>query len=85
MARSGNGQDLNKIIISIELKNASLKEAIKKIESLTQLAFTYRTADVAEVDHINYQASKNFSYQYTEWSAASDRFAIRPGEWEYCY
>ncbi|OQP50692.1 SusC/RagA family TonB-linked outer membrane protein [Niastella yeongjuensis] len=58
MARSGNGQDLNKIIISIDLKNASLKEAIKKIESLTQLAFTYRTADVAEVDHINYQASK---------------------------
>ncbi|MBO9199998.1 MULTISPECIES: SusC/RagA family TonB-linked outer membrane protein [Niastella] len=58
MARSGNGQDLNKIIISIELKNASLKEAIKKIESLTQLAFTYRTADVAEVDHLNYQASK---------------------------
>ncbi|WP_165761212.1 SusC/RagA family TonB-linked outer membrane protein [Niastella koreensis] len=58
MARSGNGQDLNKIIISIDLKNASLKEAIKKIESLTQLAFTYRTADVAEVDHITYQASK---------------------------
>ncbi|MFL5748476.1 MAG: carboxypeptidase-like regulatory domain-containing protein, partial [Niastella sp.] len=58
MARSGNGQDLNKIIISIDLKNASLKEAIKKIESLTQLAFTYRTADVAEIDHINYQASK---------------------------
>ena len=58
MARSGNGQDLNKIIISIDLKNAPLKEAIKKIESLTQLAFTYRTADVAEVDHITYQASK---------------------------
>jgi TonB-linked SusC/RagA family outer membrane protein len=57
MARSGNGQDLNKIIISIDLKNASLKEAIKKIESLTQLAFTYRTADVAEVDHINYQVN----------------------------
>jgi TonB-linked SusC/RagA family outer membrane protein len=57
MAGAGNGQDLNKIIISIDLKNASLKTAIRKIESLTQLAFTYRTADVAEVDHINYQAA----------------------------
>lgn len=57
MARSGTGQDLNKIIISLDLKNASLKAAIKKIESLTQLSFTYRTADIAEVDHINYQAS----------------------------
>jgi hypothetical protein len=57
MARSGTGQDLNKIIISLDLKNASLKAAIKKIESLTQLSFTYRTADVAAVDHINYQVS----------------------------
>jgi TonB-linked SusC/RagA family outer membrane protein len=57
MARSGNGQDLNKIVISIDLKNASLKQAFKKIESLTQLAFTFRTADVADFEQINYQAT----------------------------
>jgi TonB-linked SusC/RagA family outer membrane protein len=57
MAGSGSGQDLNKIVISIDLKNASLKQAFKKIESLTQLAFTYRTADVADFEQINYQAT----------------------------
>ncbi len=34
-----------------------LRQAFKKIESITQLAFTYRTVDVAAVDHINYHAS----------------------------
>lgn len=57
MARSGSGQDLNKIMISVDLKDATLKQAFKKIESLTQLAFTYRTIDVAAFDHINYQAA----------------------------
>jgi hypothetical protein len=56
-ARSGSGQDLNNIIISLDLKNASLKQAFKKIESLTQLAFTYRTLDVAGVEHISYHAT----------------------------
>ncbi|HUP11785.1 MAG TPA: carboxypeptidase-like regulatory domain-containing protein, partial [Niastella sp.] len=57
MAKPGTGQDLNKIMISLDLKNASLKQALKKIESVTQLAFTYRTVDVAAVEHINYQAT----------------------------
>lgn len=57
MARSGSGQDLNKIIISLDLKDASLKQAFKKIESLTQLAFTYRTVDVVNVGHISYHAA----------------------------
>ena len=57
MARPGRSQDLNKIMISLDLKNASLKQAFKKIESLTQLAFTYKTVDVAAFDHINYQAA----------------------------
>ncbi|WP_207511484.1 SusC/RagA family TonB-linked outer membrane protein [Longitalea luteola] len=57
MARSGNRQDLSKIIISLDLKNATLKQAFKKIESITRLAFTYRTADVAEFENINYSAS----------------------------
>src|SRR4051812_12584196 len=57
MARSGSSQDLNKIMITLDLKNTSLKQAFKKIESLTQLAFTYKTVDVAAFDHINYQAA----------------------------
>ncbi|THU41672.1 SusC/RagA family TonB-linked outer membrane protein [Niastella caeni] len=57
MARSGSGQDLNKIMITVDLKDATLKQAFKKIESLTQLVFTYRTVDVAAFEHINYQAS----------------------------
>lgn len=54
MARSGSGQDLNKIMISIEMKDASLKQALRKIESLTRVTFTYKTSDVAVYDHIDY-------------------------------
>ena len=57
MARSGSGQDLNKVMISIDLKNATLKQAFRKIESLTRVAFTYKTSDVETYDHINYTAT----------------------------
>jgi TonB-linked SusC/RagA family outer membrane protein len=57
MARTGQGQDLNKITLSIELKNATLKQAFKKIEALTRISFTYKTGDVAAYNGINYQAN----------------------------
>src|SRR5262245_20349767 len=57
MARPSDGQDLNKITVSIELKNATLKQALRKIESLSKLAFTYKTDDVAAYDNISYQAN----------------------------
>ena len=57
MARSGSGQDLNKVMISIDLKNATLKQAFRKIESLTRVAFTYKTSDVETYDHIDYTAT----------------------------
>jgi TonB-linked SusC/RagA family outer membrane protein len=57
LARPSDGQDLNKITVSIELKNATLKQAFRKIESLAKLAFTYKTNDVAAYDNISYQAS----------------------------
>jgi hypothetical protein len=57
MARTSDGQDLNKITVSIELKNASLKQAFRKIESLAKLAFTYKTDDVAGYGNISYQAT----------------------------
>jgi hypothetical protein len=57
MAGSSDGQDLNKIIVSIDLKNATLKHALRKIESLAKLPFTYKTNDVSRYDNINYQAT----------------------------
>lgn len=57
MAGRSDGQDLNKIIVSIDLKNATLKHALRKIESLAKLPFTYKTNDVARYDNINYQAT----------------------------
>jgi TonB-linked SusC/RagA family outer membrane protein len=57
MAGSSDGQDLNKILVSIDLKNATLKSALRKIESLARLPFTYKTNDVARYSNINYQAT----------------------------
>lgn len=48
--------DLSKLKLSIELKGATLKAALRKIESATHLPFTYRTTDIAAVDNINFAA-----------------------------
>ncbi len=48
-------QDMDKVTISIELKNASLEEAFTKIESGTSFKFNYKTADIAGVKGINYR------------------------------
>jgi ferric enterobactin receptor len=50
-----SAQDLNKLTISIELKNATLTEALNKIESLTALKFNYRSGDLAGVNGITYK------------------------------
>ncbi len=50
-----NAQDMNKVNISIELKNATLEEAFAKIEILTPFKFNYKTADVAGIKGINYR------------------------------
>src|SRR5882672_10893482 len=57
VARDSNGQDLDKMTVSIQLKNVTLKHALRKIEALTSLPFTYKTNDVAGYDNINYQAN----------------------------
>ena len=48
-------QDINKVIISIELKNATLEEAFSKIETLTAFKFNYKTGDIAGIKGIRYQ------------------------------
>src|SRR5882724_11780325 len=57
MAGNTNSQDLNKMIVSIQLKNSTLKHALRKIESLTQLAFTYKTNDIVGYNSINYDGT----------------------------
>lgn len=41
-----HGQDLHKILVSLDLENAGLKEALKQIESRTSIRFTYKSEDV---------------------------------------
>jgi hypothetical protein len=50
-----HAQDMNKVNISVDLKNVSLEEALAKIESLTPFKFNYKTADVAGIKGISYR------------------------------
>jgi len=56
IAGNGKGQDLDKVIVSVQFKNVSLKGALKIIEKQTRLPFTYRTNDVSPFDNISYEA-----------------------------
>lgn len=58
MAGKGSGQDLSKVMVSVNFKNASLKSALNNIERQTRLPFTYKTYDISRYDNINYQASE---------------------------
>lgn len=57
LAGESRGQDLDKVMVSVQFKNATLKNALRKIEGLTNLPFAYKTNDVAPYDNINYQAT----------------------------
>lgn len=56
MASDGHGQGLDDVTVTVSFRNASLKSAIRTIEGLTRLPFTYKSADVAPYDGITYQA-----------------------------
>jgi TonB-linked SusC/RagA family outer membrane protein len=49
------GQDLNKIVVSLELQQTSLKEALKQIEQQTKIRFTYKSEDITTFKPITYQ------------------------------
>ena len=55
-AAGGITQDLNKTIIPVQLKNASLKQAFHQIESETKLLFTFKTKDVSAYNNISYNS-----------------------------
>ena len=57
LAGNGNGQDLDKVILSVQFKDATLKTALHKIEKLTNLPFTYKTSDISPYDKISYEAN----------------------------
>jgi len=57
MAGSTSGQDLSTIKVSIDLSNTSLKTAIRKIEAISHLPFSYRTSDIAGLTSLTYKAS----------------------------
>ena len=55
---SVQAQEVSTVIISIELKNASLEDAFSKIESRTPFKFNYKTSDIAGVKGIHYKQHK---------------------------
>lgn len=57
LAGNGESQDLEKVLVTVEFKNASLKAALHKIEKLTKLPFTYKTSDISPYGNINYAAT----------------------------
>ena len=56
MAGNTRAYDLDKIFISIELKDATLRDALKKIEAAAKISFTYYSDDITRIDKINYSA-----------------------------
>jgi hypothetical protein len=50
-----HAQDINKVTISIELKDVTLKAALATIEKLTPFKFTYKTEVVANIRNIRYR------------------------------
>lgn len=59
-AGNGNGQDLDKVLVTVQFQNETLKNALHRIEKLTRLPFTYKTSDVSPYNSITYEA-KNTS------------------------
>ncbi|HEX2627393.1 MAG TPA: carboxypeptidase-like regulatory domain-containing protein, partial [Chitinophagaceae bacterium] len=57
LANDGRGQDLDKVMVSVQFRNVSLKTALRKIEGLTRLPFTYKTNDVSPYSNISYEAT----------------------------
>jgi TonB-linked SusC/RagA family outer membrane protein len=53
MAGGLSGQDLGKVKLSLNLKNVSLKTALRKIETITRLPFSYKISDVSAYQDIS--------------------------------
>ena len=58
LARDGSGQDLDKVMVSVQFRNSTLKQALRNIEGQTKLSFSYKTNDIAPYSNINYEADR---------------------------
>lgn len=52
-ARDVRGQDINKVFISLELKNEPLVTALEKIQKLTPFSFAYNKREIKRVTNLN--------------------------------
>src|SRR5258707_5678028 len=52
-ARDVRGQDINKVFISLELKNEPFMTALQKIQKLTPLTFAYNKREIKRVNNLN--------------------------------
>src|SRR5215813_8177374 len=51
-ARDAAGQDINKVVISLELKDESLLSALDKIQRLTPFTFAYNKREVKRIQNL---------------------------------
>jgi TonB-linked SusC/RagA family outer membrane protein len=56
-AGNSNSQDLDKVIVTVQFKNESLRSALHKIGKMTNLSFTYKTREISPYSNINYEAT----------------------------
>lgn len=56
LAATGSGQDIRKVIVSVDLNNVSLRQALRQIESLADCSFTYKTRDVEGHGNVTFRA-----------------------------
>ncbi|WP_333864303.1 carboxypeptidase-like regulatory domain-containing protein, partial [Chitinophaga sp.] len=57
VAADGVGQDIRKVIVSVDLNNVSLRQALRQIESLADCSFTYKTRDIEGHGNVTYRAA----------------------------
>jgi TonB-linked SusC/RagA family outer membrane protein len=58
LAEESRGQELDKVIISLNVKDAPLKQVFKKIEKQTSFYFTYLSQDVNKLGTVSYSKDK---------------------------
>ncbi|WP_341840592.1 SusC/RagA family TonB-linked outer membrane protein [Chitinophaga caseinilytica] len=57
VAADGAGQDIRKVVVSVDLNNVSLRQALREIGSLADCSFTYKTRDLEGYGNVTYRAA----------------------------
>jgi TonB-linked SusC/RagA family outer membrane protein len=56
LAHSGNGQNMHHVMVDVQFKNISIKQALRQLEARTAFHFTYRDADLSTTATVSYEA-----------------------------